>query len=397
MKNSSEGFDQQDNLDVIDAFRGYAILIVIAVHALAYTPELVWPVKRILLMGVFGVQLFFIASALTLMMSWGRSKDPFPLKTKKFMVRRFFRIAPLYYCAILFYWVAYGMTWSDFSFEKLAATLFFYNAWSPYLLPTVPGWMPVPGGWSIGVEFSFYLIFPLLATLITSMRIALAFFAFSFAVLFYSQLIGLQMYPELTLEQRLNIIYFWPPNHLIIFSLGILLYYLVKSPRVRNICGNSRLNASVISCILLIAVVGLSFDGQRKLFDFSNGVAFPTHFLISIEFMIWAMFLLINPNHLVVNKAIVALGKVSFSAYVLHFAILKLVNFIMGYLWIYPVTRYYSIVHAGVLIITAVLATYYLASLTYKYIEKPFMNIGKTLTGTMSQKIQHQQQPPYPS
>jgi peptidoglycan/LPS O-acetylase OafA/YrhL len=51
-------FDQQDHLQVIDALRGYAILIVIAVHTLGYVPDLAWPVKRVLTMGFYGVQLF---------------------------------------------------------------------------------------------------------------------------------------------------------------------------------------------------------------------------------------------------------------------------------------------------------------------------------------------------
>jgi len=62
-------FDQQDHLQVIDALRGYAILIVIAVHTLGHVPDLVWPVRRVMVVGFYGVQLFFLASAVTLMMS----------------------------------------------------------------------------------------------------------------------------------------------------------------------------------------------------------------------------------------------------------------------------------------------------------------------------------------
>ena len=152
-------FDRQDHLQVVDALRGYAILLVIAVHSIGHNKDLVWPVIRPLLLGFYGVQLFFLASALTLLMSWSRSDDSFARRSGKFLIRRFFRIAPLYYLAVLFYWFAYQAKPADFSIELLLGSLLFYNAWSPYLVPTVPGWTPVPGGWSIGVEFCFYFIF----------------------------------------------------------------------------------------------------------------------------------------------------------------------------------------------------------------------------------------------
>lgn len=90
------GFDKQDHLQVIDALRGYAILLVIAVHSVGYVSELVWPVKRLLSLGFYGVQLFFIASAVTLLMSWHRSAGPLGERSAKFLIRRFFRIAPFY-------------------------------------------------------------------------------------------------------------------------------------------------------------------------------------------------------------------------------------------------------------------------------------------------------------
>jgi peptidoglycan/LPS O-acetylase OafA/YrhL len=54
----------------IDCVRGYAVLLVIASHLVEVFPKLPYPVRRLALSGWFGVQLFFLASSLTLLMLW---------------------------------------------------------------------------------------------------------------------------------------------------------------------------------------------------------------------------------------------------------------------------------------------------------------------------------------
>lgn len=373
-----EHFDQQDHLQVIDALRGYAILIVIAVHALGHLHDLVWPAKRVLSLGYYGVQLFFLASAVTLLMSWHRSTDPFGQRSLKFLVRRFFRIAPLYYLAIVLYWFAYDMGAGDFSLRLLLATLFFYNAWSPYLIPTVPGWTPVPGGWSIGVEFCFYLVFPLIAPLITGLWRALAFVGVALAVMFAASAFGPGLHPELSAEQQANFLYFWPPNQLVIFALGFLLYHLVKSPAIRRRVQGGPVSADLASAVLLGLLFLLSFYGLQKAIDWETG-RLPTHLLATLCFMGWALVLILRPTGLAINRPIMGLGKVSFSAYVLHFAILGQVNRLLQAIWPVGTTGMLSIAHAAVFIALAVIATRIAGEISYRLIEQPCIGIGKAL------------------
>ncbi len=65
---SSDGY----KLAAIDALRGWAILLVIIVHTAGLMHELTLPIKQVTNMGWYGVQLFFIMSAFTLIMSWRR-------------------------------------------------------------------------------------------------------------------------------------------------------------------------------------------------------------------------------------------------------------------------------------------------------------------------------------
>jgi len=376
---SATTFDRSDKLGAVDALRGYAILLVLISHTTPHVPDMIWPVKRLALLGAYGVQLFFLASAVTLLMSWARSDKPFALRSKEFFIHRFLRIAPLYFLAIGFYWLAYGQSAGDFSAHVLAASLLFYNAWSPYLIPTVPGWMPVPGGWSIGVEFCFYFIFPLLATGVTTLRRAAVFLLIALAIMLASVEFGQTLYPEIGFEERANYLYFWPLNHLPVFALGFLLYHSVKSEVIRGALLASRIGPNLASLLLLAAIVGISLIGMRKTFDWATGLP-PTHILISVCFALWALIVLVKPGKLVVNPVIVALGRVSFSVYILHFALLKVTAMALESFWPFSATGIGSVAYMAVLLAVAGGLTFALAKLTYRAIEKPFIDLGKRIT-----------------
>ena len=376
---SATTFDRSDKLGAVDALRGYAILLVLCAHTTAHIPGLVWPAKRLVLLGVYGVQLFFLASAVTLLMSWARNEKPFATRCKEFFIHRFLRIAPLYFLAIGFYWLAYGHSANDFSAQVLAATLLFYNAWSPYLIPTLPGWQPVPGGWSIGVEFCFYFIFPLLAVSVTSLRRAAVYVVIGLLVMLAASTLGQAWYPEIGVEERANFLYFLPLNHLPVFALGFLLYHCLKSETIRQKVLVSRIGSNSASVLLLAAIVVLSLLGTRKTFDWHSGMP-PTHIMISICFVLWALVVLVRPGRLVVNPAIVAFGRVSFSVYILHFAMLKVTALALERIWPFAVTGIASVAYWCVMMMVAGGLTFALAKLTYRAIEKPFIDLGKRIT-----------------
>ena len=150
----------------LDALRGWAILMVMLVHvgvqltASAGGHPLValrpW-VAKICTYSQHGVQLFFVVSAISLTFS-ALSRDK--LDIRAFAVRRFLRIAPMFYLAVVFYllrdgwapreWAPYGVDGVD-----VAATFGFVNLWRDTAVNSV-----VPGDWSIGAEMNFYLLLP---------------------------------------------------------------------------------------------------------------------------------------------------------------------------------------------------------------------------------------------
>jgi peptidoglycan/LPS O-acetylase OafA/YrhL len=114
--------------------------------------------------GQTGVQMFFVASAYTLSLSWQRRADE-PQRLARFALRRWFRIAPMYFVGVALFAALH------FALQAGAASVVVepYTPWAVAAnLLLVHGFVPsannaiVPGGWSIGTEIAFYAAFPLL-------------------------------------------------------------------------------------------------------------------------------------------------------------------------------------------------------------------------------------------
>lgn len=370
---------QSKNMRAIDACRGYAITLVLLSHTFGHIPDLPWPIKRVLLFGIFGVQLFFLASALTLMMSWARSSGSNYLRCKDFYIHRFLRIAPLYYLAIPFYFLFEKLDGSEFRFSSLMATMLFYNSWSPNFSPPFSSWVPVPGGWSISVEFTFYLLFPLLAVLIKNGLQAIALLGVALLSMVLTGTLGPVWLQSINADVASLFLYYSPTNQLIVFAIGIALYFIAKSDRVRQGISKSKITADAASAAFLVLVLIISYFGQRRLFEFSP-LTIPTHALITLCFAIWALIVLVKPNGYTVNKFIVSLGKVSFSVYLVHFAVLGMIDRLLGQVLHFPKTGFMAIAYFFCLTAGSLILSFLIARVTYQMIERPFITLGKNLT-----------------
>ncbi|PKB24933.1 peptidoglycan/LPS O-acetylase OafA/YrhL [Novosphingobium kunmingense] len=147
---------QPAKLAFVDRLRGIAILLVIAMH---YLQVFASPILRDWNeIGQVGVQLFFVASAFTLCLSADNRRDE-PHRLRAYAIRRWFRIAPVYYVGIAFYaWMfIVSGEGAPYTVENVLANLFLVHGLLPFANNNV-----VPGGWTIGTEMLFYAAFPLL-------------------------------------------------------------------------------------------------------------------------------------------------------------------------------------------------------------------------------------------
>ena len=151
----------------LDTLRGIALLMVIALHC-EQSISTIDPIKRLVNMsgliasyGDLGVPLFFIVSGYTMMLTFGdRARKEV---VYAFYIRRFFRIAPLFWLAGACYLIKTGLVPSVWApngirWQEILLTFSFLHWLTPQAFNSV-----VPGGWSIAVEMQFYLIFPFFA------------------------------------------------------------------------------------------------------------------------------------------------------------------------------------------------------------------------------------------
>jgi peptidoglycan/LPS O-acetylase OafA/YrhL len=363
----------------IDALRGMAILGVILVHSSQSVPPtnatLLWVMRE----GARGVQLFFVASALTLCMSWTTRSAYENFPVRNFYIRRFFRIAPMFYIAILAYVCMNGFSpsyWSPNGIEWwfVPVTAAFLHGFHPETITSV-----VPGGWSIAVEMSFYIILPFLLPQIKSIKTCSFCFVISIVLSGLNLLLVPRIfsYPESQQYLLKNFYYLNFFGQLPVFILGVFCYLILceKYPLKQIV-----IFGGTVFAILLLAFLYPVFNLPDH-FIADKLFKLPHHFIAAGLFSVFALLLANWPIRLSVNRITIILGKLSFSMYLTHFAILKYFS-VLGFSAIFPKSNISSLLHFLCVVLVAIPVSFFF----YNYIEKPGIAIGKRVIEKLEQE-----------
>lgn len=333
----------------LTGMRAYAAMSVFLIHSGGLgLRELGAFGNRLVDQGRWGVVVFFVLSAFTLAMSASRERD-FHYGT--FLLRRWLRIAPLYYSMCLIALWMPTSYWADhFGVQHDAANLMwhvtFLNLFDARYINSLIG-----VEWTIAIEMFFYLWIPLGVAALHSRRTRILLVCAGVALYLTASSFTAFTAPT---PAELGRAYDWSPHrYLVCFIAGLLAYHVYRTypHRLRLIRKGS----------LLVAI--LVAWGLRVYFDLGPDVPFYTALSVAV---------ILSSGHgnrlsewLLENPVAFYLGTISYSIYLVHVPVLTAVR---------------SVIVGEVAVgIVGLLATVAVASVTYYTIERPFLAWGRRL------------------
>jgi peptidoglycan/LPS O-acetylase OafA/YrhL len=354
---------EKQRVEFLDAMRGIAIAMVIINHTGSVIGLTGW-LRHFTGLMSYGVQLFFVVSAYTVFMTYAASVEKgAAAPTRDFLIRRLFRIVPLYWAGIALYTGVYGLASRGWlpgpELWHFPMHILLLNIWHPDVQSSV-----VPGGWSISVEVMFYFIVPLCFTLIRNVKEAVTFtviamIAGPLAVGVFAHLIA----PQLSEMSPVLLKHWWernPLNQLGCFGVGFILYFALKAGWHKHF-QHWRANFGLM---LLAAVLLVASDSPRIIFPQSQH-------LFSLAFGTFGLALAAIPWRLIVNTWSRFLGRVSYSGYLIHFLVLKQLTLVFPG---EPGIGYFLAILAAAFALTIPLAY-----LSFLWLEQPAIALGRKI------------------
>jgi len=359
-------------LNWLDALRGWAVLGVVAVHS-SEVAHSRGPLGEMAGAGQYGVQLFFLVSALTISLTYDSHIRQFGRSARSqfaWLLKRFFRIAPLYYFAALFYpveqYAIYQASHHRYGgltqIPNIAANLLFVHTWIPSANNSV-----VPGGWSIGVEMFFYLLVPFL-WVVSPGRRRIAVLAAGGLLCLTGTFVVSWLATGSSYVVNNSYLYYWFPTQAPVLAIGLIFYFLRGSDLHQSPGRLSVLAASAGFLVFLPA--GLYLGSVGKL----EPALAPV--VLGVAFVCLALSLEGPLRLLLVNRFAIELGKISFSVYILHFVVLDGIRTAIQVLHFSRASELTVIP----VYLTAVTLTSAIAYLSKRVIEDPAIAFGHRLS-----------------
>jgi peptidoglycan/LPS O-acetylase OafA/YrhL len=359
---NAEVLPYRGDLPGLHGLRALAACAIILLHTL-HAPSPWMPVPAALLPIVpdlsAGVMLFFILSAFSLLYSNQRIIGT-PGWIRLYLLKRVFRIAPLFYAMLAIYCARYLYYRVPLDlWEVLANLTFIFNA--------VPGWDPsiVWAGWTVGVEMPFYLCVPLIMLFVRTRRQAWGLLALSVAVSISARALLARAYgsadpfPEFALA-----------SNLVMFAFGVALFHTLRPERPGR-------RSSLILAILSLGGLGV----------LAAGVAAPLAGLGRLDLLLFAVPLTClcawqatAPSRWLKSGVMQWLGERSYSLYLLHPFVIYLLMQVGAYNLIVvrvgPAFGEWYFVVAGALTIVVTAAC---SAVSYRLVERPGQVLGAWL------------------
>lgn len=334
------------------------VILVHVAQSIGYGHYLSSSIQMYVNAGARGVQLFFILSAFTLFSSNSRRADKEDRPLLRFYIRRAFRILPFWWVMAAI-WLTYGVLYNHQlslqSFFLAVTFLFGFFRFNPSL-------ELIPGGWSLFVEETFYLILPFISKRLKSLYDAVGVTI----LLLILSVAWMKLRSRIPLFDQNSFAYLSPPTQWFVFGLGIIGFFCIAHPRIRAFLLEKKA-ALLIDTLTFTAIVLLIGE------FYGSSIALFMLFLASYSpFTLFGRFTRLPLLRL--------FGKYAYSLYLLQFIVLELLRPFSNLLC--NTTILSHLPYEGRLLIFYPLYCVLmlgLSSITFKFIELPCIEDGKKL------------------
>ena len=300
-------------------------------------------------LGIYGVSIFFILSGLSMAMVYARFLNS-GRNTLRFFIRRFFRIVPLMV-------VAFGLlVMLNILRSIVGGSIHHSISWG---IRIMRGSVPT-GSWSIFNEVIFYIFTPLLIMVYNKKIWTGNVVALLITVAGMSYSIIMQN-PSVRLMDQWGI-YINPANHFFFYTAGIALFYNFQKIAVKSwLC-------LVFTGVFMTLFAILPYSGnQIAIVAGFNRVLF----LFLCVAIVFSFYKLKTSLPEVIRKPLYLFGVATYSVYIFHTIVLRYIQFFFRGVIELP---------KPVLFGVTIAVTVPLAIVSYYYLERPFIRLGKRLS-----------------
>lgn len=361
---------KRNYFDFVDGLRGIAVLMVILVHVSQSIGDghyLSSSIQTYVNAGARGVQLFFILSAFTLFSSNSRRAENEERPLLRFYIRRAFRILPFWW-VMAAVWLTYGVIHDhQLALNSFFLAVTFLFGFSRFNLALEL----IPGGWSLFVEETFYLILPFITKRLKSLYDAIG----ATILLLILSIIWMKLRSKIPLFNQNNFAYLSPPTQWFVFGLGIIGFFCIAHPRIR---------AVLLEKKMALLIDTLTFTALALLIGEFYGSTIALFMLFLASFSPFTLL-----GRLTRIPLLRLFGKYAYSLYLLQFIVLELL-------------RPYSNLLSNTTILSHLpyevrLLIFYplycfmmlgLSALTFKFIELPCIEDGKKILRRLDSRRQ---------
>jgi peptidoglycan/LPS O-acetylase OafA/YrhL len=374
---------ESKRIECLDGLRGLAALWVLVGHSLQLTG---WHLP-ILSSPDLGVDLFIMLSGFLMVFHYQLREDANPWEKPStwtgFWLKRFFRIAPLYYvllCVALLLgpvlyesrmtidnFLAHGSQLPERYLDGTASNLLMHVSFAFGLFPAYAFRTPLPD-WSLGLEMQFYAVFPFVMLLLRKVRwlpgaVLVAVGAFVFSKLIGAAHVNFPMPSFLPLKMH-------------VFLCGMLL--------ANGLFASSW--QSIMNVLLAIALVVIPIGGDMTLVKIGVRILLVIGFFALVHHQLFPGLLGRFGgwiSRLLGNSFFHWLGELSFGVYLIHLILLQpIAAFVIRELGddISASTRFFIVVS------TLIPLAYALAYIGFTRIEGPGQKLGRKVLNRIGRR-----------